>query len=226
MGELDTIPVFKCNMCGYCCTLSSISTLPHEEVILRAIGEELGIKVNIKAGYTVYEEISDVLIAFSNILELSNGKCVFLQKNKCIIHNIYKPYICRTFPYVPRHVRYTIDDVNKYISAEADYGLSLVCPVVKRDKPILEKHISNPALVFHYIKEEYQAMREAENIRNYLLYLLSKLWREGLVEIKTSRPNARMVNLYEFLRYYYPDLPNRLGVDRVIEKVRDCGRAC
>ncbi|MCC6010898.1 MAG: YkgJ family cysteine cluster protein [Desulfurococcaceae archaeon] len=218
---MQAIPVFKCNMCGECCKLSPISLLPHEGIVLRELSEIIGVEVKFTPGYTVYDAISGVNIAFSYILHLNeNSKCPFLLDNKCSIHYIYKPYICRSFPYIPRHVRYSIDDVNRYITAEADYGLSLACYIVRRDKEVLEKYSGKHSVLVHYLRDEYLASVEAENIRLLLLYLLSVLWREGLVNIKPSVPGARVISLYEFLRSYFPELPSRLNLDKVLVKVR------
>lgn len=201
--------------------MSPVSLLPHEEVILRKLAEMLGVEVTFTAGYTVFEAIRGANLAFSYVMHLSeNGQCAFLENNKCTIHYIYKPYICRSFPYIPRHVKYSVDEVNKYISASADYGLSLACHVVRRDRAVLEKYIGNPSILYHYAKNEYLTASESERVRSLLLTALSKLWRDGLVDIQPARQNAPVLNLYEFLRQMYPDLPSVLGVDRVVERAR------
>ncbi|MEL9908888.1 MAG: YkgJ family cysteine cluster protein [Desulfurococcus sp.] len=218
MGE--EIPVFKCPACGLCCTFSPVSILPHEDVVLGIIAGVLDLPYKSQPGYTVYDEISGLNIAFSYIMELNNGRCVFLSGVRCLVHNVYKPLICRSYPYVPRHVKYNIDERGRYILATADYGISLACPIVRRDRGVLEKYSENPGLVIRYMKREYEAAVEMENARNLLLGLLSKLWREGLVELSTGKRNAPVVNLYEFLRKYYPDLPNMLNIDKVVEKIK------
>lgn len=215
--ELSNIPVFSCDMCGECCRMSSISLLPHEEVIVKKLAEVFDVEVKVTPGYMVYEALSGVNLAFSYVLHLNENKaCPFLKNNLCLIHNIYKPYICRSFPYIPRHVKYNIDEVNKYIIATTDYGISLACHIVRRDREVLSKYSNNPVVLYHYLKNEYHAAREAENIRSLLLLALSKLWREGLVELQTAKQNAPVVNLYEFLRHVYPDLPNILKLDRIL----------
>lgn len=168
----------------------------------------------------VYDEISGVNIAFSYVMELVNGKCVFLNGVKCLIHDVYKPLICRSYPYIPRYVKYNIDEREKRVFAVAEYGLSLACPVIRRDRGVLEMHVEQPGILLKYMPREYYASIEMENTRNLLLGLLSKLWRDGLVEISTARRSTQVVNLYEFLRVYYPNLPNILNIDKVVEKVR------
>ncbi|ACL11084.1 YkgJ family cysteine cluster protein [Desulfurococcus amylolyticus] len=217
---MEEIPVFKCPACGLCCTFSPVSILPHEDVVLEIIAGVLDLPYKSQPGYTVYDEISGLNIAFSYIMELNNGRCVFLSGVRCLIHDVYKPLICRSYPYVPRHVKYNIDERGRYILATADYGISLACPIVRKDRGVLEKYSENPGLVIRYMKREYEAAVEMENARNLLLGLLSKLWREGLVELSTGKRNAPVVNLYEFLRKYYPDLPNMLNIDKVVEKIK------
>ena len=225
MSGVSDFIVFKCRMCGSCCTMSPISLLPHEEVILRMLGEYMGIEVKTTHGYTVCEAVNGVNLAFSYVLHLENGKCPFLRDNLCGIHYVYKPYICRSFPYIPRHVKYHIDEENRYIMATTEHGLSLACPVVKRDRGALERieaMYGGPMekILIHYYKDGYVAAVEAENARSLLLRLLSKLWRDNIIDVKPSKHEGIVVNLYEFLRKYYPDLPSVLGVDKVGSRVR------
>ncbi|MEM2024908.1 MAG: YkgJ family cysteine cluster protein, partial [Desulfurococcaceae archaeon] len=170
--------------------MSPISILPHEEVVLKRLAEEMDISITFTHGYTIYEAVSGINLALSYVMQLLNNRCPFLEENKCRLHYVYKPSVCRGFPYTPRQVRYSIDDANKYIVASTDYGLSLACHIVKRDREVLEKYRDNPGIIVHYIKQEYLTSIETENIRGLLLTSLSKLWRDGLVEIKSGRPNA------------------------------------
>jgi len=220
MQLAEKIPIFTCNMCGSCCKMSPISVLPHEVIVLKELADSLGIDVSLTHGYVVYEAISGVNLAFSYVMHPVNGQCPFLDGNKCLIHFVYKPYICKSFPYIPRHVKYSIDNINKYIMASADYGLSLACQVVRRDREVLSKFSHMPGIIVHYLKAEHLTAMEAENARSLLLLALSKLWRRGLVEIKASSPGVPVVNLYEFLRRFYPDLPSVLGVDKVASRIR------
>jgi len=59
-----------------------------------------------------------------------------------------------------------------------------------------------------------------DNARALMLDLLSRLWQTGVIDIKPANKPGITVNLYEFLRRYYPDLPQRLGVDLVYRKVK------
>jgi Fe-S-cluster containining protein len=202
--------------------MSPISLLPHEEVVLKRLAQILGVDVEFSPGYRVYEAISGVNLALSYVMHLtSEKKCPFLVGNKCSIHYIYKPYICRSFPYIPKHVRYSIDETNKYITASADYGVSLACHIIKKDREWLERLGGNSVVLYYYLKNEYMAAREAENVRALFLSLLSKLWRDGLVELQAARENAPVANLYELLRQFYPDLPNVIGIDKVVARVRN-----
>lgn len=202
--------------------MSPISLLPHEEVVLKRLARILGVDVEFSSGYKVYEALSGVNLALSYVMHLTNErKCPFLVGNKCSIHYIYKPYICRSFPYIPKHVRYSVDETNKYIMASADYGVSLACHIIKKDREWLERLGGNSVVLYYYLKNEYMAAREAENVRTLFLSLLSKLWRDGLVELQAARENTPVANLYELLRQFYPDLPNVIGIDKVVARVRN-----
>jgi len=219
------LPVFKCEMCGSCCKMSPISILPQEAVVLESLADRMNIRLEYIHGYMVYDALGGVNLALSYIMQLNNGQCPFLEGSKCRIHNIFKPYICRSFPYIPKHVKYHIDDVNKYIMASTDYGLSLACNVVRKHKEILEKYWARneesvDKILLHYFKDGYLAAVEGDNVRSLMLTLLSKLWRDGLVEIRQANYTAPVVNLYEYLRRFYPDLPSVLGLDRIAYKVR------
>ncbi len=202
--------------------MSPISLLPHEEVVLKRLARILGVDVEFSPGYKVYEALSGVNLALSYVMHLTNERrCPFLVGNKCSIHYIYKPYICRSFPYIPKHVRYSVDETNKYIMASADYGVSLACHIIKKDREWLERLGGNSVVLYYYLKNEYMAAREAENVRTLFLSLLSKLWRDGLVELQAARENTPVANLYELLRQFYPDLPNVIGIDKVVARVRN-----
>lgn len=224
MQSAEKLPVFACSMCGLCCRMSPISVLPHEVIILEKLAEKLSVEVRFMHGYTVYDAINGVNLAFSYVMQLIDNQCPFLEGNRCLIHMVYKPYICKSFPYIPRHIKYSIDDINKYIVASADYGLSLACQIVRKDRELLEKYSHISGLLVHYLRDERVAAMKAENARSLLLFALSKLWKEGLVDIRASVPGAPTVNLYEFLRRFYPDLPSVLGVDKIALRIRSWAR--
>jgi Fe-S-cluster containining protein len=214
--------VFKCTLCGECCKASPISLLPFEDSILRILAYKLNRPYHSKPGYLVYDERRGVNIALSYTMELVNGRCPFLTRNNlCMINNIYKPLICRSYPYVPKQVRYTISVDYKIIFATTDYGLSIKCPVIRDDREYIEELMrKNPLWPMIYMPNEYKAAMEMEEKRNLLLRLLSELWRRGLVELADKRVDAPVVNLYDILRRYYPNLPYVLGINNVYEKIR------
>lgn len=183
------------------------------------MAKSFGLEYSSEPGYTIYESVHGINLALSYVFQLGpNGKCIFLRDNNtCRIHNIYKPLICRSYPYVPKHVKYNISDAERLIIATSDYGISLTCPVVKKDRVVLEKYSGNPAIVIHYLKEEYDAAVRMEENRNFLLYLLSLLWREGAVELQPTKSSAPVINLYQFLRAYFPDLPTKLNIDTIFK---------
>ncbi len=217
--------MFRCTLCGICCKLSPVSLLPYEDTILRMIAEKLGLPYKSRPGYTVYDARRGVRIALSYVMELVNNKCVFLDKdNLCRIHDIYKPLVCRSYPYVPKQVRYTISRDLKIIFATVEYGISVKCPVIEEDKEyimmLMSKYLNWPMIYFRY---EYKAAAEMEEKRNLLLKLLSDLWSRGIVDLKETNKNKNtlVINLYELLRTYYPNLPYILGIDRVYKRINE-----
>lgn len=207
-----------------CCTSSPVSILPHEDVILSFIARKIGVEYASRPGYTVYDAVNDINLALSYVMLLGrNSRCVFLNSsNLCLLHDIYKPYICRSYPYVPRQVKYAFDEESKLISAQVDYGLSTACPVVESNKSILEKYVKHdPHYLLFYVGQEYTVALEMESDRQTLLSLLSYLWKTGTVELETKKTGTRTVNLYEFLRGYFPDLPSRLYTYRHMQRIKD-----
>ncbi len=214
--------VFKCTLCGKCCQSSPISILPHEKNILERLARLLGLKIVFKPGYRLFDRISRRYIALSYVMELVNSKCVFLDRdNKCIIHGIYKPLICRSYPYVPKQVRYNIINELRIVFSTVEYGLSIECPVIKDDQLYMDKILGNREALLEYLGKEIKVAEEMEKIRNNLLSLLSSLWSRGLVElIDHSGFNAPIINLYDLLRKYYPSIPYILNIDLVLKKIR------
>jgi len=73
--------------------MSPISILPHEEVILRKLAEYMEINVVFTNGYTVYEAVNGVNIAFSYIMHLDeSGKCPF-QKEFSVVYMVFTNHI-------------------------------------------------------------------------------------------------------------------------------------
>jgi len=213
---------FKCIMCGLCCTKSPVSILPHEDVILRSLAESFNLPYRSSPGYRVFDNVRKSYIALSYAMELYNGRCVFLDdRNRCMIQYIYKPLICRSFPYVPRHVRYNIVWSAKLIYTTVEYAVSLECPVIKRDSEYIRELFSiGYKHLWSYFKREFTAAEEMEQTRQALLMMLSELWREGVVELaEDPKTNAPIINLYDLLRERYPDLPYILGVSSILKSV-------
>lgn len=212
--------VFKCLMCGKCCTKSSVSILPHEDLILRKLADKYGLPYSSTHGYVIYDSLNKRWIALSYVMHLINGKCVFLEGNKCRIHYEYKPLICRSFPYVPKRVRYVIVDQTKSIYAKVDYGISLECIFVRNNRGFFEERFIDERSIYDFFEEQIREAIRMESLRNTMLNLLSNLWREGLINVaeKTGEPTV-VQNLYNVLRIHYPELPYILGVNRVFETI-------
>ncbi len=206
--------------------MSPITILPFEKPILELLAERLGVEIEITPGYTLYDRAGGANIALSYVLHLDrDGRCPFLSKrNLCMIHGVYKPYTCRSYPYVPREVRYIIAEKARLIYARVEYGLSSHCPVIARDMELIgERLAENPGFIAEYMPREYEAAVEAEEKRRLLLAGLSGLWRRGVVDLVEKRPGAPVLNLYDLLRKYYPGLPLELGVNKVLARLERLG---
>ncbi|MCD6301852.1 MAG: YkgJ family cysteine cluster protein [Staphylothermus sp.] len=215
--------MFKCTLCGICCKASPVSLLPHEDFILRMLANKLGLPYKSRPGYKVFDAKRRLNIALSYVMELVDGKCVFLTKgNKCLINFIYKPLICRSYPYVPKNVKYTISLDYKLIFATAEYGLSIKCPVIEDDQDKIAYYMNK---YFHwskiYMPNEYKAAMEMEEKRNLMLKLLSQLWASGVVDLRDENHNAPIINLYDLLRTYYPNIPYILEIDKIYRETKD-----
>lgn len=209
-------------MCGSCCSKSPISILPYEDVILRSLAEKYHVEYSSYPGYRVFDTRNEIFIALSYVIDTKGGACPFLYGNKCLIHYEYKPLICRSFPYVPVRVSYSIIPELKIISAQAEYRVSLLCNFVKNNESTLRKLIedSNGLMLHHVFEEQIRTALEMDSIRNTLLNLLSSLWRSGVVDIcDTVKTGRTIINLYEFLRMHFPQLPYVLGINKVLNKL-------
>lgn len=212
---------FKCALCGYCCRASPISILPHEEIILRRLADKLRKPYSSRPGYRVFDTQRKVWIALSYAMELIDGGCIFLENDRCSINYVYKPLICRSYPYVPKQVQYTLASSYRVIFATSDYGLSIKCPVIENDKEHIQSLMTRTLLwPRFYMPREYKAALEMEEKRALLLKLLTGLWQRGVVELsENGLDSAPIVNLYNILRNYYPNLPYTLEIDKVFSRI-------
>ncbi len=214
---------FRCTLCGLCCRSSPISILPHEDYILRILANRLGVKYRSRPGYRVFDKRTGRDIALSYVMELVDGRCPFLrQDDLCMIQDVYKPLICRSFPYVPKQVRYIISNELKLVFAKVDYGISSACPVIRQDKEIIMGLMASTPLWHRlYFPQEYAAAMEMEEKRTLMLRLLSKLWISGIVSIDSDRGGVHnIINLYELLRTYFPNLPYIMGLGETLDRIR------
>ncbi len=214
---------FQCTLCGLCCRSSPISILPHEDYILRILARHLGVKYRSRPGYRVFDKRTGRDIALSYVMELVDGRCPFLrQDDLCMIQDVYKPLICRSFPYVPKQVRYIISNELKLVFTKVEYGISSACPVIRQDKEVIMGLMAATPLWHRlYFPREYVAAMEMEEKRTLMLRLLSKLWSSGIVEIDSDHGGKHnIINLYELLRTYFPNLPYIMGLGETINKIR------
>lgn len=183
--------------------------------MLRRACNILNIECTISHGYLIYDKKSNTFIALSYILELSNGVCPFLEKNRCLLHNYYKPLVCRAFPYVPKVVRYLYDSSTRTMTSIVEYGVSRNCPAIEAYIKHFGDTKLNPLHLYMFMPSEVAAAAEMERKRSIILSLLSTLWRKGILELEPGRKpsqNTYIVNVYDVLRRYYPSLPYILDV--------------
>jgi len=202
---------FKCAPnCGLCCKASPVTVLPHEVYILTSIAEELGVRARFAPAYKIAEKRSGLRIALSYLMQLDpEGKCPFLNGAKCSIHDVYKPLTCRSFPYLPKVLRYHIDWATREIRIEVNFVMSTLCPVVKRDlSPIDILRMSNVKVAYNYAPQEVESALETYRKRTTYVEILSDLWKKGVIELdeEYKYPFAPIVNAYSFIRRFYPEL--------------------
>ena len=195
--------MFKCIGCGNCCRLSPITLLPHEVHMLRREARRLNIDVKIKPGYMVYDAVSKSFIILSYHLELDDKtrKCPFLTSdNKCLLHGRYKPYTCKSFPYVPREIHYIVDRATKTIAHRSIYGISTACLFVKQHSRKIEELVKLYGIQ-KIFPNEYKSVYEAESWRKWYMAMLTLLWKHGLINLYSDVDvkDARIVNAYDFI---------------------------
>lgn len=211
---------------GLCCRLSPISVLAFEEYLLRKAADILGIKITITPSYTIYEKKRGVYIALSYVLELKHGKCPFLSsENTCFLHGFYKPLVCRSFPYIPKEVRYFYNTDMKVLVVHVEYALSRKCPVIEKNiKKLYSALNSNPLFLSTYMPNEVRAAIEMEEKRALIMRLLSILWKKGFVELDLDKERRgesdNVINVYDILRVYYPNLPYILGIYKAVASLK------
>lgn len=207
---------FKCMPnCGYCCTISPVTVFPHEVLILERLAEELDVRgLTFKPGYVVTDAKNNVRIALSYLMQLNDeGRCPFLNvDNKtCMVHSLYKPLTCRSFPYLPRVIRYIIDPELKLVDFTVEFVVSSLCPVIKNNYSLedLEFIAHNVKVAVKVMPNEVNAAQEAIKVRKIYAESLTALWRAGYIELRgdgndsTSWP---IVNGFEFIRQFIPSI--------------------
>lgn len=208
------LPKFRCvPKCGYCCRISPITIFPHEVHILKRLAEKLGVSIRIRPGYRLLDAANRVKIVTSYILELDaeEERCPFLaDDDTCMIHSIYKPVTCRSFPRVPRVLQYVIDRERKMLYFTYEIGVSKACPQVRKlyTDDELKLIAENAEIAQKVMPEEYRACEEFLYIRKLYLDFLTILWRQGVVEILDTPVDYPwpLINAYDFIRQYFPEV--------------------
>lgn len=196
--------------CALCCRVSPVTVLPHEVYILSHLAEELGVSVQFSPAYTLAERYSGVRIALSYLMHLdSEGKCPFLSGTKCLVHDLYKPLTCRSFPYLPKVVKYELDPIEREIRMEINFVISTLCPVVKSDlTPSDVLRMRNIKIAMSYAPREVKVAEETVDKRMFYARVLSELWKEDKVDLEDGRerPLWPVVNGFSFIRRFRPEI--------------------
>ena len=207
---------FKCMPnCGYCCAISPVTVFPHEMIILSKLAEELNVNdLTFRPGYVIADIKNGVRIALSYLMQLNDkGICPFLEPSDktCKVHSLYKPLTCRSFPYLPRVIRYVIDPELKLVDFTVEFVVSTLCPVIKNNytQEDLEMMIGNIKIAVKVMPREVAAAKEAIKVRKTYAETLTALWRTGYVELRGNEGNNTnwpIVNAFEYIRQFIPHI--------------------
>lgn len=203
--------VFRCEPnCALCCKASPVTVLPHEVYILQKLANELGVAVLFTPAYKVADLRSGLRIALSYLMHLDEeGKCPFLSGTQCMVHDLYKPLTCRSFPYLPKVVKYELDPVGKELRIDVKFVMSTLCPVVRKDLAVADvAKMSNVKIAVKYAPREVDVAVKTLEKRYVYAKILSELWRRGAVELDEEEkyPFYPVVNGFAFIRRFYPEL--------------------
>ncbi|MFN7106188.1 MAG: YkgJ family cysteine cluster protein, partial [Pyrobaculum sp.] len=126
---------FRCRPgCALCCKASPVTVLPHEVYILQQYAKRLDVSVFFTPAYRVADLRSGLRIALSYLMHLDeSGVCPFLRDASCMLHDLYKPLTCRSFPYLPKVVKYDLDPAAREVRIDVKFVMSTLCPVVRKD---------------------------------------------------------------------------------------------
>jgi Fe-S-cluster containining protein len=209
---------FSCEPgCALCCRASPVTVLPHEVYILQRLAERLGVPVVFTPAYKVADVKSGLRVAISYLMHLDEeGKCPFLEGTSCMVHGLYKPLTCRSFPYLPKVIRYELDPASREIRIDVKFVMSTLCPVVRRDlAPADVAKMSSIHIAVKYAPRETEVALKTLEKRYLFAKVLSELWKRGAVELddEGKYPYYPVVNGFAFIRRFYPEL--------TLEKLRD-----
>jgi Fe-S-cluster containining protein len=185
--------------------------LPHEALILRELAQSLERNVKFTPGYVVLDAKNEVRIALSYLMYLDpSNRCPFLAPDRsCMIHGLYKPLTCRSFPYLPRVIRYSVDPQDKSVDFTVEFVVSTLCPVTREySRREAEAIVRSRQIAVRVMPNEARAALETIRARKMYAEALTVLWRSGIVELKGTGygdgVHWPLVNGYEFIRRFIP----------------------
>ncbi len=199
--------------CDLCCRASPVTVLPHEVYILEKLAGELGVSVSFVPAYKVADLVSATRIALSYLMQLEEESCPFLRGGRCAVHNLYKPLTCRSFPYLPKVVRYSLDPAARELRIDVKFVMSTLCPVVRKDLDAGEvARMSDFKTALGYAPREAEVALETLEKRYLYAGILSDLWKSGVVELDDGEryPHFPVINGFAFIRRLYPHFTVKL----------------
>lgn len=202
---------FRCEPgCALCCKASPVTVLPHEVYILQKYAREFGVDVVFMPAYKVADLKSGLRLALSYLMHLGeDGACPFLDRTRCKLHDLYKPLTCRSFPYLPKIIRYELDPAVREVRMDIKFVMSTLCPVVRRDLSTADvAHMADVKVAVKYAPREVGIAVKTLEKRYLYARLLSELWRRGEAELEEEGkyPFFPIINGFAYIRRFYPQL--------------------
>ncbi|MCU7788001.1 YkgJ family cysteine cluster protein [Pyrobaculum sp. 3827-6] len=202
---------FRCEPgCALCCRASPVTVLPHEVYLLQKYARDLGVEVVFTPAYKVADLRANLRVALSYLMHLDeDGACPFLDGTRCMLHDLYKPLTCRSFPYLPKVIRYELDPAAREVRMDVKFVMSTLCPVVRRDLTAADvAHMANVKVAVKYAPREVGVAVKTLEKRYLYAKILSELWKRGEAELdeEGKYPFFPIINGFTYIRRFYPEL--------------------
>jgi|YelNatPaOPRAMG01_1025707.scaffolds.fasta_scaffold125103_2 Fe-S-cluster containining protein len=117
---------FACNGCGLCCGDTAHKT--RHILLLESEAEAISAQT-CRPIEDFAEEISGTAPYVYQMKKPKEGKCIFLENNRCIIYEL-RPLICRFYPFELKFDQ----DRGRYV-----FSYTLECPTINKGKALAKK---------------------------------------------------------------------------------------